>query len=128
MENTKQNTASPMAGMWTEEACALAIWAYDRLDLDRSLKEEQVCDEVAGKLGRHPKDVRTLIRSVAACDLRPPSMKPVLEDQEVRGKLRLYFSDYWQDREAARARVQEQWFGSAPSTSQGDRARKDVET
>lgn len=128
MGDVKPNAHSPISGPWSAKACALAIWAYDRLDLDRSLKEEQVCHEIAGKLGRHPTDVRTLIRSVAACDLRPPSMKPVLEDQEVRGKLRLYFSEYWQDRESARARIQEQWFGTAASTSQGEEARKVLRT
>jgi len=117
-----------MDGGWSPEACSLAIWAYDSLDLDRTLKEEKVCQEVATLLTRTPNEVRTLIRCVAACDLRPPDMRPVPADESIRGKLRLYFSEYWQDREASRQRINEQWFRKAEERSPKGATRRVLES
>jgi len=93
-------------GVWSPDECCLAVWAYDRLDEDRSLKEQVIIQDLADRLGRGFEDARTRVHNVAACDPRPADLKPVNGDANIQGKLRIIFSEYWADREAGRGRIQ----------------------
>lgn len=64
---------------WNRDECLLAVWAYDRMDQDRSLVKSRLYAEISERIGRSAKAVEFKIENVSACDPRPRSEKPISE-------------------------------------------------
>ena len=90
---------------WTREECLLAVWAYDRMDLDRGLVKKHLCEELGPILGRTSKSVEFKLQNVSACDPRPRAEKPINEAANKQQMLKEVFDEYWADRSVGRVQA-----------------------
>lgn len=89
-------------GDWTDAECYFAVWAYDRLDIDRTIMKSGLYAEIADLIGRSLKAVEFKIQNVSYFDPRPRDEKPISEAANAQKLLGKTFEWYWQDRERAR--------------------------
>jgi hypothetical protein len=89
---------------WTADECYMAVWAYDRIDRDRTLNKAALYREVAALIGRVPKAVEWKVQNVSACDPRSREEKPVAQAANKQALLEGVFSSYWKNRSKARER------------------------
>ena len=62
---------------WSRPECYLAVWLYDRFDIDRQVNKAALYRAVAEITGRSAKSVEWKVQNVAACDPRSRAEKPV---------------------------------------------------
>lgn len=87
---------------WNERECYFAVWAYDQLDIDRTLIKKHLYTELSKLINRTEKSIEWKIQNVSACDSRPRTEKPIAEAPNVQKLLRDTFNWYWEGRERAR--------------------------
>lgn len=92
----------PKGKDWSEAECYFAVWAYDQLDIDRSIVKRELYREISNIIGRSEKSVEFKVQNVSSFDPRPRAEKPIAEAPNAQRLLGNVFSWYWQHREKAR--------------------------
>lgn len=96
-------TVQPRQTDWSWRECYFAVWAYDLLEMDRSIVKAVLYREIAELIGRSKKSVEFKIQNVSSFDPRPRAEKPISEAPNAQQLLGEVFRWYWSDRSSARA-------------------------